>query len=106
MVFQIHQLLASSWSLAHTVCSLSNTPTLLDVLHIAEISMTSAALSQFVAQFPATKNGDDPSGISMRIRFGPLMEEEPFLKFYYYCYSDSLFAAMMLMFLEQSCIKL
>ena len=65
MVFQIRQTLASSWSLAHTVCSLSNTPALLGVLHIAEISMTSAVLNQFVAQFPATKNGDDPSGIPL-----------------------------------------
>jgi len=63
MVFQIRQAMGSSWSLAHTVCPLSNTPTLLGVLHIAEISMTSATLNQFVAQFPATKSGDDPSGI-------------------------------------------
>ena len=63
MVFQIRQGLASSWSLAHTVCCLSNTSALLGVLHVAEISMTSPALNQFVAQFPATKNGDDPSGI-------------------------------------------
>lgn len=63
MVFQIRQVLASSWSLAHTVCSLSNTSSLLGVLHVAEISMTSAVLNQFVAQFPATKNGDDPSGL-------------------------------------------
>ncbi|KIM39905.1 hypothetical protein M413DRAFT_11968 [Hebeloma cylindrosporum] len=67
MVFQIRQAAASpssaGWSLAHTVCSLSNTPALLGVLHVADISMTSAALNQFVAQFPATKNGDDPSGM-------------------------------------------
>jgi len=63
MVFQIHQVLTSSWSLAHTVCSLINALTLLGVLHVAEISMTSAALNQFVAQFPAITNGDDPSGI-------------------------------------------
>ena len=43
MVFQIRQVLPSSWSLAHTVCSLSNTSALLGVLHVAEISMTSVA---------------------------------------------------------------
>jgi len=66
MVFQIRwQAAASSWSLAHTVCPLSNTTSLLGVLHVAEISMSPAALNQFVAQFPATKNGDDPSGIAL-----------------------------------------
>jgi len=63
MVFQIHLVLTSSWCLAHTVCSLINALTLLGVLHVAEISMTSVALNQFVAQFPATTNGDDPSRI-------------------------------------------
>jgi hypothetical protein len=35
------------------------------VLRVAEISMTPAALNHFVAQFPGTENGDDPSGITL-----------------------------------------
>ena len=70
MVIQTHQVLASSWSLAHTVRSL----TLRLHLHVAEISMALTALNQFMAHFPATKNGDNPIGVPVLSRKNRMIE--------------------------------
>ncbi|KDR76107.1 hypothetical protein GALMADRAFT_139852 [Galerina marginata CBS 339.88] len=60
-VFQIVQN-GGSWAPMHHICPLARAPTLLGVVHVADINMSPTALDAFVRPFPATKNNDDPSG--------------------------------------------
>ena len=43
-------------------------------LHVAEISMALTALNQFMAHFPATKNGDNPIGVPVLSRKNRMIE--------------------------------
>ncbi|ESK87027.1 hypothetical protein Moror_11987 [Moniliophthora roreri MCA 2997] len=62
-VFQIGLDHSDSWILKPKTCSLANSSSLIGIVHVAQIPKDISWLEDFSKQFPAVKNGDNPSGL-------------------------------------------